>query len=350
MAIIFEEALKKNIQHNTLLPVYILYGNDGYLKKLYTEKISKLVCEKDDVFNYCNFSNDCDLQEIYDFALQLPLMSDKKYAELCDYDFERCSKNDFDKLCSLLAEIPESCVFILRFDNIDFEEKKNSKFKKLVDAAEKSGGVAVKLDHRQTPELVKMLSDGASKRGCTLDGNTARYIVETVGEDINLLKNELLKLTAFVGKGEITKATVDKVSIKTVEASIYNLSKFILSGNSTNALSCLDELLFMRIEPIAVLYTISSVFTDIYRVFSATDSGEKVSAVKEIYNYKGREFLIDKANQSLRSFDKKRIDLCLTALYEADMKLKAFSSDQRIVLEQLIIKLIYIIAKGESID
>lgn len=351
MAIIFEEMLKKQIAKKPIPNSFILFGNDSYLKKLYCDKISKSVADADDIFNFAKFQNDCDLQEVYDFALQMPLMSEQKAVILCDFDFENANKTDFDKLCDLIKDIPDSCVFILYFDSLDFDSKKSNRFKKISSLLEDSGGVVARLDHRKASELAKMLSDGAVKRGCKLDFSTASYIVETVGEDITLLKNELLKLTSYAKNRAITKADVDLVCVKTIEASVYNLSKFILSCKTTEALCLLDELFFQRVEPIAILYTISATFTDMYRVFTATDNGENIATVKELYKYpKNKEFLVDNASRSLKSFDRKKLNLCLLALTDADKKLKSFSLEQRVVLEQLIIKLIYIISKGESID
>ncbi len=350
MAVIFEEQLKKTMQKDNLLPVYVFFGNDGYLKKFYTEKISKQIAEPDDFFNFCRFDSNANLQDVYDFAMQLPLMSDKKFAELCDYDFEHCSKSEFDKLCSLLSEVPDSCTLVLRFDNFEFDSKKSAKFKKIVSAAEKNGGVCVKLDHRRLPELVKMLEDGAKKRGCSFSSGTAKYLVETAGDDINLLRQELAKLCSYSKEQPITQETVDLVCIKTVDASVYNLSKFIINCDTSSALSCLDELFFARIEPMAILYSVSSAFIDMYRVFSARESGENVSCVAKTFSYKGREFLLDKAVQSLRRFDKNKLNLCLEALYNADNSLKSFGADARVILEQLTVRLIYIIAKGEKVD
>lgn len=350
MAAVFEETLKKNISKGELLPVYILFGSDGYLKKNYSDKIGSKIAEPDDIFNYCKFTADSDLQEIYDAVLQIPFMGDKKFVELYDFDFEHCAKSEFDRICELVSQVPDTTVFVLRFDSVEFDIKKSSKFKKLVAAAEKSGGMAVNLDHRKTPELVKMLVDGAAKRGCKLEPAAARYLVETAGDDISLLQNELIKLCAFSNGQNITVETVDKVCVKTVEASVFNLSKFILESNTSAAIACLDELFYMRIEPIIILSTVSSVYVDMLRVLAAKQQGENVSAVSQAFGYKGKEFLLDKASVNLRKFDLNKIDLSLSALMEADRSLKSYGADARIVLEQLIIRLIYIAAKGETVD
>lgn len=350
MAIVFEDALKKNISKDKLLPVYILFGEDGYLKKSYSEKILKLITEPDDVFNCVKFGSTCDLQEVYDAVLQLPFAADRKYIELYDFDFEKCSKSELDRLCALLEEVPDTATLILRLDSVDFDSKKSSKFKRIMTAAEKAGGIAAKLDHRKAPELAKMLCDGAAKRGCRFDMSAAKYLIETAGDDINLLSGELQKLCAFAKGGTITKEMVEKVCIKTVEASVYNLSKFIIDCDVSSALKILDELFFMRVEPMIIFHTISSVYVDMLRVFASKTQSISVNEVAQQFSYKARAFLLDKASLNLRKFDRKKLVLSFDALLEADKNLKSFGAEPRIVLEQLIVRLIYIIVKGESVD
>jgi len=351
MPIMFEDALKKNIASNNLLPVYILFGEDAYLKGNYLKKISQKIADEDDVFNFCKFTGGCDLQAVYDAAMQLPFMSDRKCIILNDYDYEHCSKSDFERLVELLSEMPKEVTLIMYFDSVEADHKKGNKFKKLMAAAEKSGGAAVLLNHRSRAELAKMLTLAAVKRNCKMDMSVALYMVDTVGEDINLLVNETEKVCAFVNSGVITKNHIDEACAKSVEANIYKLSDFILAGNSTEALKTLDDLFFMRIEPMAVLYTVSGVFVDMYRLYSAKKNSLQAGEVKSVFaSYKGKEFLLEKAARNLQKFDFNKLDLSLTVLMKADKDLKSFGCDQRSVLEQMIVKLIYIISKGESLD
>lgn len=349
MAIVYEETLKKVLKENKS-NVYILFGDDGYLKKLYKNKISSAVCDVDDIFNFQNFGPDCDLQDVYDSVLQFPMMSDKKCVILNDYDFSQCSKTDYDKLCTIISEVPETCVFILWFDSMEIDVKKNTKFKKLVTEAEKNNGIAVALNHRTQGELVKMLTDGAQKRGCRFENNAARYLVENVGQDINTLVNELEKLCAFAKNGEITKQTVENVAVKTVESSVYDLSKQIVDCNMERAMKLLDDLFFMRVEPIVILSTISAYYVDMYRLFVGKSKGLSVSQIAEKFGYKGREFVLEKASVNLKKFDFNKFALSFEALCTADRTLKSFSGNDRTVLEQLAVKLGYIAVKGESVD
>lgn len=349
MPLISEQILKSEVK-KAQKNIYILFGDDGYLKKFYSDKITDMYVEKDDVFNFQSFSSDCDLQEVYDAVLQFPVMSNKKVVVLTDYDFEKCKKSDYDKLLTIITEVPDSCIFILLYDALTIVAKKNTKLSKLMTSAEKNNGVTAQLDHRTVPELAKMLENGAKKRGCILNSATAKYLVETVGEDINTLKNELSKLCAFVGNGEITKQTVDAVSVKTVESSVYTLSKQIIEYNITGALKTLDELFYLKVEPIVILSTISGFYVDMYRAFIGKERGMNSSEIAKEFGYFGREFVIKNAMYDMRKFDDRRFELSFNSLREADKSLKSFSGNDRTVLEQLVVKLGFIALKGEELD
>ncbi len=346
---ISEQRLKEEVKKQNK-SVYILFGNDGYLKRNYNNKIAASCAEKDDIFNYQSFFGSCDLQEVYDAVLQFPVMADKKVVILTDYDIEKCKKEDFDKLCTIISDVPDSCVFILLFDVLEVTYKKNNKLSKLVTLAEKNNGVAAELNHRTAAELMKMLENGAQKRGCTMVGGAARYLVENAGDDINTLTNELLKLCAYIGKGEITKETVDLVSVKTVEASVYNLTKQIIAYNMTAALKTLDELFYLKVEPFIILATVSNFYVDLYRAYLGKERGMKAEEVAKDFGYFGRDFVVRNAMSDSRKFDDKRFELSFDALRAADKTLKSFSGDSRTALEKLVVKLGYIVLKGETVD
>ena len=82
MAIINEAAFKSRIKTGNLPNVCVMFGEDAYLKDMYTEKLSRMTAGKDDVFNYQSFENGCNLQAVYDSVTQMPVMSDKKYVIL----------------------------------------------------------------------------------------------------------------------------------------------------------------------------------------------------------------------------------------------------------------------------
>ncbi len=349
MAIANEQILKTNIKNGNILSTYFIYGDDAFLKKLYVDKIIDSTVERDDEFNFIRFESECDLQLVYDAKEQYPMMAEKKCVLLTDYDFEECSKADFEKLQQLLSNPLDTTVFIFWCNNLKFDEKRSSRLKALISATEQSGGMAARLGYRTREELVRVISDGAKKRGAQFSSGVAAYLIDACSEDITVLLSELEKLCAYVQGGTITRETVDLICVKSVDASVYNLTGQILALNTAGAIKMLDNLFDMRVEPMIILHTISDNFIDIYRSLCAAHEQKSISSVAEDFGYGNRKFALEKASRQTGRFDSKKIKFCLNELVDADRRLKSFSANERVVLEELIIRLIYIISKGERI-
>lgn len=351
MTIVNEDVLRKDISSKRFAPVYLLFGDDSYLKKYYKDTVSQKASGGDPFFNLQKFDDNSDLQDVFDAVNQFPIMAEQKSVMLTDFDFTHRSKTDFDNFIELINNANDTCVLIICFDTVEFDAKRGAKEKKILTAVDKVGGVCAEINHRTTTALVKTLSDGAKKRGCRFSEIAVRYLIETAGSDLNTLKNELDKLCYYVGDGEITKDIIDAVSVKTVDASVYDYVKQIFAGNISAALTQLNDMFFMHIEPIAILYNISSSYIDIYRVFVANKNGISKAEVAKDFSYpKNKLFLLDRASQNLRKFDAEKLRLSLNCICETDKLLKSFNADYQTVLEQLTVKLVYIIAKGEPLD
>jgi DNA polymerase-3 subunit delta len=147
MAILYEDALKKDITTKNLANTYLLFGDDLFLKKSYFDKLSTIAYDGDEFFNLQKFEGDCDLQDVYNAVEQFPMMADRKCVCLTDYDFGSADKSDFTRLCELLESRHEECVLLLRFDSVEFEAR-NEREKLIISAIEKSGGKIINLDQK----------------------------------------------------------------------------------------------------------------------------------------------------------------------------------------------------------
>lgn len=343
-----EKALKSSLDSGALCSVYIVYGNDGFLKKQSVNRIIKAAIGEDDGFNLLRFELEADLQELYD-ELNGFAFSGKKCVILTDYDIDDCSKNDFEKLLSLAGDSYESSVFIIYFDALTFEMKKADRLKALISAAEKAGGVAVQLDHREKSELIRSLVASAKKQGSLLSPQNAGYLIDVCSLETQVLSFELAKLTAYANGKEITRQMIDSVAVRSVEASIYDLSAKIMNGDTAGAMALLDDLFFMRVKPEFIVINISSAFVDMFRVAAAKDSGETPESIAADFKMKGREFVLRRALTNFRQYDYKKLDLSFDALLAAERKIKSYSSNERAVIEELIVRLIYIMRTGEAL-
>ncbi|MCI8359858.1 MAG: DNA polymerase III subunit delta [Clostridiales bacterium] len=343
---ITEAELKKQLK-GELAPVYLLFGTETYLKQHYVNLLVKKAAGEERNFNFNRFDGLPDMQALYDAASQFPLMRPTKCVLVCDYDPEKASAAELEKLLQIVAEPLDTTVLLFWFDTVEVNLKKATKFKKLAVAAEKRGGYAVELNRRTPAELQRMLCDGASRRGCRMEPTTARYMIENCSDDLQTLLGELEKLCAY-GQGEhITREMIDKVTVRRVEVSVYNLAKALTAGRIEEAMSLLDDLFFQRVEPIVILSSLSAPYVDMLRAKAAEAAGQRADAIAADFGYYGTAFRLKNASYAAKRLGMDQLRQSLTVLLEADGRLKGSRTPPRTALEQTLIQL-YRIAKGVS--
>lgn len=338
MASIGESEFKAQLKSGAYSNVYFIYGEESYLKTHYMRQLKKkLVDPAFEDFNFHKYEDkNTSLSDILRDAETLPMMSAYNVVFVYDYPFDK--KEDVEEMKAFLKDVPETSVLVFLFETVDTDAKKNSKWRTLINAFAKAGSV-VRLDKRSESDLVKMLVNGAKKRGALLTPEHARYLISVAGSDITVLTNETDKLAMYCKNGEITKDVIDAVATKCLQARIYDLSKFILKGDASGAYTVLNTLYELGEEPIGVLAVIANCYVDMYRVKCAKIAGASAEDVGNYYNYKGREFVLRNAMRDSARLSVGVLRQSMDILAQADSRLKGTSADKKIVLEEAVIQL-----------
>lgn len=336
-----ESQLKEQIKSNHFSNAYLIYGEESYLKEHYISQLKKKIVDPTfESFNLHQFEGkDTSLDDILKDAQMLPMMSEYNLVLVRDYPVEK-SKADLKLLSEFLADVPESTILILVYDAIE-PDIKSASFKKIITAFDNAGAV-VNMEKRSENDVAKLLVSGAKKRGSVLDMSNAKYLVSVSGNDLKNLLNELDKLSYFAQGREITKDIIDNMATKCLQARVYDLSKSVVAGNSDMAYSVLDTLFNMKEDPILILAVIGGVYVDMYRVKCAKTAGCSYDDVAKHYNYRGREFALRNASRDCANLSENQLRESLDEIMNTDLKLKSTATDKKLLLEELIVKLILI--------
>ncbi len=345
---LLESDLKVQIKSGNLAPCYFIFGEEHYLIKTYVEKMVKTAVSDFEDFNINRFDGKTLIQEVYDAVQSFPMMTDRKIVTLCDYPFDKATSAETEKLFEMLSDMPATTVFVMWFETVEINPKKpGDKFQKLMKAVRDVGGEVCHLGRRVEGEIVKMLQSGAARRLCRIDASAARYMIETCSDDLSTLINELEKLCLFVGEGGyITREEVDKICSRSVEASVYNVSKAVLRGDLQGACKLLDDLFYMNTDPAYILTFLSSAYVDIYRVFAARSKGLKPDTVAKEFGYGNLAFRLNDAERNMRKFSEQQITDSLKCLSKCDEMIKGSRVDGRTALEKTLVELT-VIAQGK---
>ncbi len=336
-----EQELKQHLQKGAPAPVYLFYGQEQYLVRHYVSQTVKKAGIQNPDFNLHLFDSATSAQDIFDAADAFPLMSDRKCVQVCDFPIDKAPIAEFNKFLSVLQDPNPTTLLVLWFETVEIDPKKPSdRAKKLFKQVEQAGGVVVQFAHRTTGQLVKILCDGAARRQVRLDPTTARYIVETAGSDMTTLVQELEKLCAYVPGGTITREVADALLSPTVESSVFSLSNALLAGDLKKSEYILSDLLFMRVEPVAIVGILAGAYIDIYRCMAISKAGETVSAAAKALGYYNTAFRLENAMRYANRMSPQKIRACLQAISRADGLLKSSRLQPKVVLERLFAELL----------
>lgn len=331
-----ESALKDKLRDNPV-GVYLIYGEESYLKKTYIDKIvSKTVDSAFEDFNFHTFDGkECTLSEIYESAEAVPMMAETKCVLVKDFPLDSLDENGFEQLERVVSENPNDCALIFSF--VAYEPK-GAKWNKAIKLFEKYG-YAVKLDKKTSMELAKMLESGAKRRGKPFAKGVSSYLITCVGSDLNTLLNETEKVCAYAHGEEVQKSDVDAVCIKSLDAKVFDMIKDLTAGRFDSAFRKLSLLFEQREDEFQILGALIAQYSDIYRAKAAVKSGGRAEIIAKYYNYAGKEFRLTNAARNGTSLSFENIEECIEILLQADTTLKSSALNKRLVLEQTVVKL-----------
>lgn len=355
MAEITEEQLKKQLAEDRLDRLYVLAGEEKYLVRRAAERLAKKAGgEVFPEFNNMALGNDDTVDAIADAAEALPFAAPRKSVLVSDFNVEEKDAAALKKLAELLSDPPEATVLIFSYPTLETAWKRPSKkwgdFLKL---AREHGSVLL-CQRRSPSELREMLVQRAKRLGCALSRQDAGRLVEAAGQDVTRLRGELEKLAAYAlgsaSEGQtpaITAQDIDLLVPQTAEAKIYQLSDDLVAGRYESAYRRLDALFYQRVEPVVILGTLSAAYVDIARVKTALESGLPAEGAAAYGEYQRKEFRLRAAARAARRMEAPAIGKSLALLLDADMALKGSRMDPRVVLEELVAKLL-LAARGEA--
>ena len=346
---ITEAELKKQIEKSEFARMYFLYGEEKYVMREYAKKlISKAYAGGPRDFNLQRFDgSETDVQQIASAVEAVPVMAGRKCVEVSDLDAGSLRSGEAEKLWELFANLPESCVLVMYLPSLEADVAKDRSWKRFLDKANKAG-MTVSVSHRSQAQTGKILCSAAQKRGCSMDGKTAAYMLSLCGGGLQNAMNELEKLCSYAGQGEITRQMVDSLTTKNLETRVFDLSKALLAGSYDRAYSILNQLFYQNEEPVAILTVLSGAYLDLYRVKVSVQSGLTAMEPARHFDYARKEFRLSNAERIAGSYSVPVLRRSLDALCQADLALKSARGDRRLVLEKLLAKLIWIPESGEK--
>lgn len=321
------EQLLQDLKQQTYQKVYLLCGEEAYLRNQYKKRLKDALVTEGDTMNYSYYEGkDVDPLAVIDMAETLPFFADRRVLIIENSGF---FKNKCDELADYISAIPESTCFIFVETEID---KRNRLYKEV-----KKHGRVVEFGIQKEDTLMKWILGMLKKEGKNITKDTMQAFLAKTGSDMQLIKNELDKLIAYTeGREVITSEDVEQVCITRTTNQIFEMINAIAEGNQKKALELYEDLLALKEPPMRILFLIARQFNQLYQVKLLEREGQPSS---EIAKQAGIvPFAVKKYQARAKSFSAEELRAAVEECVSSEEAVKTGTMNDRMSVELLIMK------------
>lgn len=324
MAILNQQINKKEFSR-----IYLLGGTEPYLIYQYRDKLVEALIDPNDTMNFIVYKGEnTKPEDIIEFASTMPFFTEHRVVLVENSNF---FKNGCEKLEQALPELPDTTVIIFVEKNIDNR-------KKLAKQAVELGTVAM-FDAPDSEMLVVWLNGMFAEDKLTISGATLRYLIDRVGINMNLLKNEAEKLRSYaIEKGSVSKEDVDRLCVNQVEDKIFDMIDAISERKKEKAMDLYDDLLYLQEAPMKILVLVTRNFMQLLKIRFALDTGTPEIQIASTFGI--RPYFVKKYISQARSFTKEQLLASVRICQEADTNIKTGKMRDKLATEMAIFELL----------
>ena len=122
------KSLNEDIKTGNFKPVYLLYGEEAYLKKQYRDRITKAIFPDGDTVNYAYYEGKgINPGELIDLAETMPFFADRRLIVIENSGF---FKNASPELADYIKTMPDTACFLFVENEADKRGKMYKQVKK----------------------------------------------------------------------------------------------------------------------------------------------------------------------------------------------------------------------------
>ena len=265
------KVISDDIKKGEFKSVYLLYGEEEYLKKQYRDRLKNAIAG-DDTMNYSYYDSDnASVKDIIDVCETLPFFAQKRLVIMENTGFLKSSN---DELADYIKHIPDYLVIIMVEKDVD----KRNKVYKAVDSV----GYVCEMKPQTTATLEKWIAGLLAKDNLKISREACDLILDKTGAGMDYIKQETEKLISYCqGRDVVTVEDVEKVCTTQTTSHIFDMISAIANKKQQQALDLYYDLLELKEPPMRILYLIVRQFNGILQVkdlMSRGISGKEIAS------------------------------------------------------------------------
>ena len=318
------QTINEDIKSGQYKKVYLLYGEESFLKQSYKKKLKEAVAG-DDTMNYNYFEGKgLDVNELISLSDTMPFFSDKRLIIIEDSGFFKTSS---EALADYLPMIPDTTCIVFVEDAVD---KRNRLFKKV-----KELGHAAEMKRQDSAQLARWAGTILAQNGRKITRSTMNLFLERTGDDMENIRMELEKLISYtMGSDVVTTEDVEAVTTVQVTNKIFDMVNAIVTRKTRLAMDLYEDLLTLKEPPMRILFLIARQFNQLLLVKEMTAKGTDRGTIAS--KLKIPPFVAGKVSAQAGAFTREQILSYVKGCVEAEEAVKTGKMNDRMAVELLI--------------
>jgi DNA polymerase III subunit delta len=314
---------------------YIFHGDDSHSQK---ETVAGLISKMDDPsmldLNTTRLDSKATFSELRQSCDAMPFLAKVRLVLVTDMLSHKPDKEFVDQLAAYLPTLPETTRLIFLESN---KLRDNHRLLKLAEELETG---YVKLFAR--PEgagLERWIRERVGEKNGRIQPRAAHLLAANVGNDLQLLDNEIEKLILYKGWDgddplEITAEDVTLLSPHLAEANIFDLVDAIGSRNGQQAALLLQQKFNEGTDPFYLFAMFVRQFRLLIQVKELADADQNPPAIAKAL--KMHSFVVGKIYQQARGFSLSQLEQIYRHLLDIDVGVKTGRTEWPTALNLLV--------------
>jgi len=324
------EALPE-IKKRKFKPVYYFFGEDSYnlssTLNILESSFNPLL--QSDFDKEIIYSEDKLIGDILGHASSFPFGSEKKLIIVKEAEKLKDKKSLTD-----YASSPSEFTVLAFFHNGAITNLNSEPFKTL-DAK----GFLYEAKELKGKNLISWLINQAEEKGKNLSEENAQVLVDIVGENRNMLEDQLEKICIFLNqKKEISLESIQQVSSELKQFNIFDLQNAMGMKDKAKSLSVANNLIDNGAEPTFIITMLTRYFTGLAKI---TELRSKNVPDMEAARIVGTHpYFYPNYVKARNLYSDERLVEVFRSLLKADVSVKTTSADDKTIITLLLAEIL----------
>jgi DNA polymerase III subunit delta len=329
-------ALRRGLAAGRIDPVYLVFGDEAFLKEEAAQLIREAVLGSDAEAASWNLTllegGSCSVTDILDAARSLPMFSSRRLVWV--KDAERLRESEPKALREYLqAPSPSACILLTVGSG-------KPDFRKAVFKALQGGAKTLEFAPLKGAALARWIQSRAKDLGAEMGEDASSLLELHAGPDLLRLDQELRKAMDFIAPStRLTSEALSETLGSAAAGSIFEFAERAGAGECEEAIGLLRGILSEGEEPPRLLFLLARHLRTLVLGRSLSSSGRQGRELALALGIPPYPFLIEKVQRQIRAFPEKAGKPAFRLILRADRALKSGNGKPPGVLERLVLDL-----------